>query len=1049
MPLADLEQALTKADPAILLVPSRILRRVIKQDRGLGGLGLRVPHRKSYILDRAALLAAASREELGLPPECDLPDTVILLPRPEAPQRRKSSEENLLRYWRLLFHARVHAALAARRLTDDAIHDRVRRLGRSAFAEVRAVLTQEHALLPPGDERAIYDEFAALYLELRRFAPHLLPRYFPGLDQLDAVDRLLAQDVDTDALFAQTRPAGAPDPDRLALPEETVPTPLRAAPTSGAPAPAGGNLVRAARLAQRAGRAEEARAAVHRLVDRLHAALNFPAEEIAAWRAALEALLPAAAASFWPPEAKLLFELQNVCVDHEKEIYAVDLVEWAVTGGRRPVQRLLPYQPLVLTVRHLRRAAARLVAARLPDEPRHLLSRLLADATHRAEHRLREGLRPQVVRALDEVELTPASYPERLARDQMVEELLDRVAARGYLTMSDLRDAIARNRLKLPDLAGPLELLRGDRLIRANRCFARHLDGIYRRGEVYLRWLQRLSALFFGTRFGRFLVLYFLLPFGGAFLVLEGLQHLVEPILHLVAPVPAPPPRPVVLAALIGFAAEPAGMGPLAALGYRGAVQPHHESWAGPWSIALVGLFLFGLLHVPPLRRGVLMALHLLARALALVLHDLPAAFLAQPLMRAVMQSRVYLLVYQVLLKPLACAAPVALGLYLAAPAGVVWGVSGGVFLLAALFLNSRLGQRVEEATADTLLRGWHLVAHDVLPGLFRWTLALFRWLVDGVDRCLYTVEEWLRFRTGDSRLSLALKPILGLAWFLVAYLVRFAVNLLLEPQLNPIKHFPVVTVSHKLLLPMVPGLARSLGWTLQGTTLVVSGIPGIFGFLAWELKENWRLYRANQADTFEPEVVGHHGETVLRLMRPGFHSGTLPKLYAALRRNERRQDNRKARVQREALHHVEEAIARFAERSFCATLAGSRCWAGPAPQVTHVHAATNRIRVAFAWADAREPLVIAFEEVAGCLVAEVVQPGWLPALSLDRAAALRDALAGLYARAGVAQVCVGDTLAAMPPVCWTDWLATWQRDQDGKGHEPTLLPGILGLPKL
>ena len=34
-----------------------------------------------------------------------------------------------------------------------------------------------------------------------------------------------------------------------------------------------------------------------------------------------------------------------------------------------------------------------------------------------------------------------------------------------------------------------------------------------------------------------------------------------------------------------------------------------------------------------------------------------------------------------------------------------------------------------------------------------------------------------------------------------MAYVLRFAVNVLLEPQFNPIKHFPVVTVGHKLLL--------------------------------------------------------------------------------------------------------------------------------------------------------------------------------------------------------------------------------------------------------
>ena len=40
---------------------------------------------------------------------------------------------------------------------------------------------------------------------------------------------------------------------------------------------------------------------------------------------------------------------------------------------------------------------------------------------------------------------------EEVARDKLVAELLDRVCDRGYLRIGDLRDAIARNRLKLGD----------------------------------------------------------------------------------------------------------------------------------------------------------------------------------------------------------------------------------------------------------------------------------------------------------------------------------------------------------------------------------------------------------------------------------------------------------------------------------------------------------------------------------------------------------------------------------------------------------------------
>ena len=51
---------------------------------------------------------------------------------------------------------------------------------------------------------------------------------------------------------------------------------------------------------------------------------------------------------------------------------------------------------------------------------------------------------------------------------------------------------------------------------------------------------------------------------------------------------------------------------------------------------------------------------------------------------------------------------------------------------------------------------------------------------------------------------------------------------------------------------------------------MIFTGIPGIFGFLAWELKENWRLYAANRPPRLKPVVLGHHGETMRGLLRPG-----------------------------------------------------------------------------------------------------------------------------------------------------------------------------------
>ena len=178
---------------------------------------------------------------------------------------------------------------------------------------------------------------------------------------------------------------------------------------------------------------------------------------------------------------------------------------------------------------------------------------------------------------------------------------------------------------------------------------------------------------------------------------------------------------------------------------------------------------------------------------------------------------------------------------------------------------------------------------------------------------------------------TLGVKAVLGVVWSLVDFVVRFCVNLLIEPQVNPIKHFPVVTVSHKLLLPTVPVvlgpiLVRLLGSEAAAQTAAVTiatAIPGVFGFLVWELKENWRLYEANHSDKLKPVAVGSHGETMLRLLKPGFHSGTLPKLYHKLRRLDRKAASFRRSVRRQALyeklHHCEEAIRHHVERELFA----------------------------------------------------------------------------------------------------------------------------------
>jgi hypothetical protein len=176
----DLEKLIREVEPSALLVPARILRRVIKKHCGLSGLGLRVPHRKSYILPSNDLLSIASPGELGLEPGALLPELLFLFPTPSDTRLESSStEEMLLRYWGFLFHLEIHRAFERLRqegkLTEPAVRARIRRIGVVEFEEAEEVLRQENYLLKPGpdagnpdlwpgDLSGTYEEFAAVYL---------------------------------------------------------------------------------------------------------------------------------------------------------------------------------------------------------------------------------------------------------------------------------------------------------------------------------------------------------------------------------------------------------------------------------------------------------------------------------------------------------------------------------------------------------------------------------------------------------------------------------------------------------------------------------------------------------------------------------------------------------------------------------------------------------------------------------------------------------------------------------------------------------------------
>jgi hypothetical protein len=1099
-----LESALRAVEPALRLVRERHLRHVLSflNDRARAlPTGPELP----YWITRADLAAADV-----LPPDAlggteprlllvTAPADRFPADLPPAVQRRA--------YWRVLFRAAVMAEidrrLAAGTLTPELCRARLDRFGPPAGREIRFVLASDQLVAPTANDADLYRTFAAVYLDYALFAGRAAEAVFPSLPPRAHVCAALADDVPIDALFRGSRPADAADPEPDAVPADAAGEP----PAPEAPADGGavrllrraaaaeqkGNLVRAAVLRQQASAApggdrmyalSAARGALRKLVNRLGDVLEWDAGTRDEWHRALAPLLPHAAVGIWPRAARGLYELQRIPADFARDVYAVDLPEYIRTLGRRPVRRHLPHSRPVLILMAFRTAHKQLLRAGLTAAEQERLDHLL----HREMRRRAEGIRaaftPIVVTALTAAGLVPACRAEVVARDKLVAELLDRVCEGGYLRIGDLRDAVARGRLKLSDLSGPGEFVAGDALLRADNGLAYALDGVYRRGEFYLRWIQRFASVFFGTPWGRAVTLYLALPFGGAFLLLMSVAELRQKALSVEefvarsfqpkparpaadpAPAADPPPPPPADGSWqfdeetgemyrddrdnLFVWQSPQGreaVGKLAkdvffsSAAHDRPEEQHHIPGLITWpAVGGLGVFFLLLLHAPPFRRAVFRAVVLVWRGVRGVLWDLPAALWNAPPVRAVRLSTTVRFLRR------RCATPVLLSLVLLAllflaganPRILAW---DGWVLAACLVVlyNLPFAMNLQDRFAGALSDWWRRVHSNFLPGMFGAVLDFFRWLGGLIERQLYAVDEWMRFRSGDSQGSLAAKAVLGLVWFPFAYVTRFAFYLLVEPQINPVKHFPVVSVSHKMMLPMIPDVATWTGLSELTVTTVIAGIPGVFGFIAWELKENWRLYAANRPRTLEPVTIGSHGESMRGLLRPGFHSGTVPKVYRKVRRALAADDRVRAALQHHDLEHVGEGVERFVARELLPLLAGCGDWGGVVVAVADVRFGAQRAVVELAApALGPDPVVIAFENVGGEIEAAVAETGWADKLTDAQRGVLLYALRGLLDMGAAARYDGRDRTAAAAdapgfgalarPVAWVEWAQRWDR---------------------
>ena len=587
---------------------------------------------------------------------------------------------------------------------------------------------------------------------------------------------------------------------------------------------------------------------------------------------------------------------------------------------------------------------------------------------------------------------------------------------------------------------------------------------MYRRGEFYSRVLERGTSFLFGTQSGRWATRNVLLPVGGAFLAgqfvwlmaYERLSHLNEK--------PAAPaaltrtelaPDALALAGLGGptglIDPNTGGVSPLVAE-YFGTVKESAAKteadltffggWNADlwfhlcWLLAAAAAVVF--VRSAAVRAAVFGAGWWLLMAGRAVIWDVPRRLWRNPRVRAVLTSWPVQLGWDYVVEPAVLAGL----LWVAVPPlwENGWVVRAVTFLVAVLLLRSPPGKTAREVVVHAFGEVATAVRAGLIPGAVRWVGQFFRELTGAVEWVLARGDDWLRLRGSGGPLAVVLRVVAGIVWAPVAFLLRFYLLVLIEPMVNPLKLplsllfakfvYPLLAVLGlfsitSLSSPLVEPLARllpvwyswSLAWLFVIGTFYL--LPDAVTFLFWETRENWKLYRANRPANLRPEAVGPHGETVVGLLRPGVHSGTIPRRYARLRAAERRAaasgDWQAARTHRAALRDAADGVRRFVGRELAAVLNPSKPWGGRTLFVGDVHLGTNRIRVELGLLGGSRPAILEFEDRSGWLVAGWAEAGWAAELPPAPAQALENTLAYLYKRAGV-ELVREQVRAALPP---------------------------------
>lgn len=590
---------------------------------------------------------------------------------------------------------------------------------------------------------------------------------------------------------------------------------------------------------------------------------------------------------------RLLQDIQKSYIDPQKEYFHLRIAQWIFTLGKIPLRQSLPILPILKKLKTLKSIEKRIFTLQIGHKELVRFRSFVRQAFHNDEAELREKFSDMIARALTAAEFRPSSQntlQERLAFAKIKGEILDIIVEKGHMQYSDLRDVISRNDLKMKDLSGPKEFLFGDQLLRLDKEMAKSFKGLYRPAEIYMHLIHRISSLLFGISTGRTISKYLFLPFGGAFALLILIVEIWELIYKLQGVAKANIPKKE----LENF--------PPGAIWDQFTVHhfvPHITSKEYVIPLGFAILFFFFTKVGRTLGRAIT---KFVWRQIRLCFWIWPQKIWNFSWIQWFYKLKIWRFLAIFILKPAAYSLPFVLFAIYFTDILVILRTSEQTLILlgialANLIINTPLGREIFDQFEDLIIYLFLSLNRTVFIGIFQVVMEVFRFALKWMEYVLYTVDDFFRFRKGD-RLSIQIfKVIFGKIWYAMTYVFRFTINLIVEPQVNPIKHFPVVTISHKMILPLALIMMEESEQWLSfmgpfawiGVSLVFLftqfGIPGICGFMAWEFKENWKLYKKSAPKHPIPVLIGSHGERMPQLLIPGFHSGTLPRLYKKMRR--------------------------------------------------------------------------------------------------------------------------------------------------------------------